>query len=270
VSAVPELPEMETYRQQLARLIQGVPITGVHITRPKSLNIDPEIFFAKLLGNRIERMERRAKHLLFHLATGEVLLLHLMLGGWMFVGTEEEKPDRTIQVELQFGERHLSFIGLRLGYLHLHTAAEIDTLLHKLGPEPLMINLIQFRNVLKSKKGTLKISLVDQTFLSGIGNCYSDEICFEARILPTRKVSSLSDDEQNQLFQAMQFILREAIQYGGYMEEPLFAGDRLTGQYNTRCRVYDRPNEPCLRCGQPITQIELSSRKCFYCANCQK
>lgn len=267
---MPELPEMETYRQQLARLIQGIPITGVEVTRPKSLNIDPDLFAAKLVGNRIERMERRAKHLLFHLASGDVLLLHLMLGGWIHFGTEEEKPDRTIQVELQFGGRYLSFIGLRLGYLHLHTAAEADALLQKLGPEPLQMSLVQFRNVLKSKKGTLKVSLVDQTFLSGIGNCYSDEICFEGRVLPTRKVSSLTDPEQMQLFQSMQSLLREAIQFGGYMEDPLFAGDWLTGQYNARCRVYDRPNEPCLRCGQPITLIELSSRKCFYCAYCQK
>lgn len=267
---MPELPEMETYRQLLTRLIIGVPITGVDVTRPKSLNIDPDVFARKLIGNRIVRIERRAKHLLFHLASDEILLLHLMLGGWMFFGTQEEKPDRTIQVEIHLGVKSLSFIGLRLGYLHIHTSEEIDALLQKLGPEPLVLNLVQFRNVLRTKIGNLKVSLVDQTFLSGIGNCYSDEICFEAGILPLRKVPSLSENEQFQLYQAMQALLREAIQVGGYMEEPVFVGDRLTGLYNPRCRVYDRKDEPCFRCGSPIIQTEVSSRKCFYCTHCQK
>ncbi|MDR6549680.1 DNA-formamidopyrimidine glycosylase family protein [Paenibacillus qinlingensis] len=266
---MPELPEMETYRQQLSRLILGVPITGAEVTRSKSLNIDPDEFIRKLTGNRISRIERRAKHLLFHLATGDVLVLHLMLGGWIFYGTQEEKPDRTVQVEIHFGEHHLSFIGLRLGYLHYHTSTEVEKILQKLGPEPLGLDLIQFRRVLRSKKGNLKVSLVDQSFLSGIGNCYSDEICFEARILPLRKVPSLSENEQMMLYQAMQALLREAIQFGGYMEEPLFVGDRLTGQYNPRCRVYDRGNEPCPRCGHPVVHTEVSSRKCFYCAHCQ-
>jgi formamidopyrimidine-DNA glycosylase len=267
---VPELPEMETYRQQLTRLILGVPITGVDVTRPKSLNIDPDEFGRVLIGNRIVQIERRAKHLLFHLASGEILLLHLMLGGWVFFGTQEEKPDRTIQVEIHLGVKSLFFIGLRLGYLHFHTLEEIDDLMSKLGPEPLAMSLVQFRNVLRPKRGNLKVTLVDQTFLSGIGNCYSDEICFEAGILPLRKVPSLTENEQAQLYQSMQALLREAIQVGGYMEDPLFVGDRLTGQYNSRCRVYDRKDGPCFRCGNPIIQTEVSSRKCFYCANCQK
>ncbi|OCT14269.1 formamidopyrimidine-DNA glycosylase [Paenibacillus pectinilyticus] len=267
---MPELPEMETYRQQLSRLIQGVPITGTDVTRPKSLNIAPDAFANKLTGNRFVRLERRAKHLLFHLATGEVLVLHLMLGGWMFYGTEEERPDRTVQFEIHFGDKKLYFIGLRLGYLHIHSLHEVDLLLRKLGPEPLGLNLLQFQNVLRKKKRNLKVSLVDQSFLSGIGNCYSDEICFEAGILPMRSMTSLSETEKIQLFQSMQALLREAIQVGGYMEEPIFTGDQLTGQYNPRCRVYDRKDEPCLRCGLPIIQIEISSRKCFYCAHCQK
>lgn len=267
---MPELPEMETYRQQLTRLIIGVPITGVDVTRSKSLNVDPEEFAGKLVGNRIVRIERRAKHLLFHLATGEILLLHLMLGGWMFFGTQEEKPDRTIQVDIHLGINSLSFIGLRLGYLHLHTSEVTTKLLQKLGPEPLELNFTQFRNVLRPKRGNLKVTFVDQTFLSGIGNCYSDEICFEAGLLPLRKVPSLTDNEQHQLYQAMQALLREAIGVGGYMEEPLFVGDRLTGQYNPKCRVYDRKDEPCFRCGSSIIQTEVSSRKCFYCAHCQK
>ncbi|WP_261300970.1 Fpg/Nei family DNA glycosylase [Paenibacillus andongensis] len=268
---MPELPEMETYRQQLTRLIQGTPITGAEVTRPKSLNVESDRFIRKLTENRIVRIERRAKHLLFHLVTGEVLLLHLMLGGWMFYGTEDEKPDRTTQVVIHFGTKHLYFIGLRLGYLHMHTLLEVDQLLGKLGPEPLdaSFTFAQFMKVLKSKNSNLKVAFVDQSFLSGIGNCYSDEICFYAGILPLRKLSSLTEEEQNRLFQAMRSVLLEAIQFGGYIDEPLYVGDRLTGQFDAKCRVYDREGEPCLRCGHPLIKTEVSSRKCFYCANCQ-
>lgn len=268
---MPELPEMETYRQQLTRLIQNAPITGAEVTRPKSLNVEPERFIQKLTGNRIVHIDRRAKHLLFHLSSGDVLLLHLMLGGWMFFGTEEEKPDRTTQVVIHFGEKHLYFIGLRLGYLHMYALPEVATVLSKLGPEPLEagFTFARFQSVLIGKKGNLKVTLVDQSFLSGIGNCYSDEICFSAGILPLRKLSTLTDEEQHRLFLAMRSVLLEAIQYGGYIDEPLFVGDRLTGQFDAKCRVYDREGEPCLRCGHPLVKTEVSSRKCFYCANCQ-
>jgi formamidopyrimidine-DNA glycosylase len=268
---MPELPEMETYRQQLSRLIQNSPITGAEVTRPKSLNVDPELFIRKLTGNRIVRIERRAKHLLFLLGSGEVLLLHLMLGGWMFYGTEEEKPDRTSQVVIHFGLQHLYFIGLRLGYLHMHAIPDAEKVLSKLGPEPLepSFTFARFQSLLKGKNGNLKMTLVDQSFLSGIGNCYSDEICFMAGILPLRKLPSLTSEEQNQLFSSMRTVLLEAIQYGGYIDEPLFVGDRLTGQFDAKCRVYDREGEPCLRCGHPLMKTEVSSRKCFYCANCQ-
>ncbi|TXK85396.1 Fpg/Nei family DNA glycosylase [Paenibacillus sp. N3.4] len=268
---MPELPEIETYRQQLAPLIQGVPITGALVTRPKSLNVEPELFIHQLTGNRIVRIDRKAKHLLFHLASGDVLLLHLMLGGWLFYGTEEEKPDRTTQVVIHFGNTHLYFIGLRLGYLHVHTMSGIHSKLKNLGPEPLeqAFTFSQFQQVLHRKQGNLKVTLVDQTFLSGIGNCYSDEICFVAGILPTRKIPSLHEEEQSRLYVSIRTVLLEAIQFGGYMEFPLFVGDRLTGGFDAKCRVYDREDEPCVRCGHPLIKVELSSRKCFYCTNCQ-
>ncbi|GFZ88204.1 DNA-formamidopyrimidine glycosylase [Paenibacillus marchantiophytorum] len=268
---MPELPEMETYRQQLSRLILGNVITGVEVERPKSLNVDPDLFIHKLVGNQFVGLDRRAKHLVFHLGSGEVLVLHLMLGGWMFYGSEAEKPERTTQVVIRFGMRNLYFIGLRLGYLHLHALSEAEKLFAKLGPEPLAPNFTfgEFQKVLKSKRSNLKVSLVDQAFLSGIGNCYSDEICFYAGLLPLRKLPSLTEEEQHRLFVAMRSVLLEAIQFGGYIDEPLFVGDRLTGQFDAKCRVYDREGESCVRCGHALIKTEVSSRKCFYCVNCQ-
>ncbi|MEW9698827.1 bifunctional DNA-formamidopyrimidine glycosylase/DNA-(apurinic or apyrimidinic site) lyase [Paenibacillus sp. SI8] len=268
---MPELPEMETYRQQLTPLVQGEVITGVEVHRPKSINVEQDHFAQKLVGNRIVRIDRRAKHLLFLLASGEVLLLHLMLGGWMFYGSEEQKPNRTTQVVIHFGNQRLYFIGLRLGYLHLHNIPGVESFLSKLGPEPLTPTFTHtfFRGIMKGKKSNLKATLVDQAVIAGIGNCYSDEICFIAGMLPLRKVPSLKEDEMYRLYQAIRSVLSEAIHFGGYMESPLFLGDSLTGGFDARCRVYDREGEPCVRCGHPLVKDEVSSRKCFYCNHCQ-
>ncbi|MBP1995230.1 Fpg/Nei family DNA glycosylase [Paenibacillus eucommiae] len=268
---MPELPEMENYRRLLIPLICQKQISDVEITRTKSINVDPEVFREQLVGTYIVSIERRAKHLLFHLSTDHVLVLHLMLGGWIFFGNEEQKPDRTTQVVIHFGTMKLYFIGLRLGYLHLFTRSQVPKLLAKLGPEPSEPSLTptDFQRLIKSRKSNLKVTLVDQSFLSGIGNCYSDEICFYAGILPARKANALSLEEERRLYEAIHSVLNEATRYGGYMESPLFVGDQLTGQFDSMCRVYDREGEPCFRCGSKIIKDEISSKKCFYCSNCQ-
>jgi len=269
---MPELPEMENYRSLLSSLIINKPITNVEINREKSINVSTTKFIEKVLDRRITNIERRAKHLVFYLDNNYVLLLHLMLGGWIFYGDELNKPNRTIQVKLSFRDEHLFFIGLRLGYLHLLTLEELNDRLKKLGPEPLesSFTYTQFIQVLSTKSSTLKTSLTDQGFISGIGNCYSDEICFSAKLLPTRKAKDLNILEAENLYGSIQSVLKEAINYGGYMESPLYVGDSLTGGYDNKCRVYDRENEPCVRCGNPIIKEMLSSKKSFFCRVCQR
>ncbi|MFC3771924.1 Fpg/Nei family DNA glycosylase [Paenibacillus sp. GCM10012303] len=268
---MPELPEMETYRMLLSQRMLHQPIVTVEVEREKSINVPFEAFRQRVEARSVTGISRRAKHLLFHLNSGDILLLHLMLGGWMFYGTEEEKPDRTTQVVLSFGQRNLYFIGLRLGFLHLLSREEADSRLAELGPEPLEPGFSEadLQRRLMRKRTMLKPALADQKTIAGIGNCYSDEICFDAGLLPTRKTYSLSPSDFGALYRSMNRVLREAIRFGGYMEDPLFPGDALTGGVNSRCTVYDRGGEPCIRCGSPIVQEELASRKVFYCTNCQ-
>lgn len=268
---MPELPEMETYRQLLSPRLVGKPVTAVRVTREKSLNVSVLEFEAAVVGLRVTGITRRAKHLLFHLEGGRVLLLHLMLGGAMVWGPPEDKPDRTIQVELGFGRESLYFIGLRLGYLHLHREEEAERILSKLGPDPLdpAFGLEDFMRILKRKRGYFKPALVDQTVLSGIGNCYSDEICFAAELLPQRKIETLTPDELSRFYTAMYSTLIEAVEYGGYMDVPLFRGDDRTGGFDSRCRVYDREGEPCLRCGSLIERVDFASKKSYSCPGCQ-
>ena len=271
VIILPELPEMETYRTLLEKITLNQKITEVIVSREKSINVPPLLFQNTLKENVITSIGRRGKHLIFNLESGHVLLLHLMLGGWLYYGTKNDAPNRTKQIEISFGEKKLYFIGLRLGYLHLLSEKECYQRLTKIGAEPLdkEFNIDYFRKIFSNRKAVLKSFLTNQAWIGGIGNCYADEICFNASVLPFKKINELDDLEKNRLFESIKSVLQTAINLGGYMENKLFVGDLLTGGYNDHCFVYDRGGEPCLRCSGVISQSHLSSRKVFFCPICQ-
>lgn len=271
---MPELPEMENYRKLLSDRLLDQPITKVTVSREKSINVTPDVFEKELLNHRIVYIERRGKHLIFHLSTGRRLVLHLMLGGVLYIGTETDRPKRTTQVEIEFKDMILYFIGLRLGYLHFLSAKETDELMKDLGPEPLDYRFTEqkFKERLKGRRGTIKSTLVNQRVIAGIGNCYSDEIAFAASLRPDMKIQDVlgSEDTTSRLYHAIQSVLREAIAGGGYMEMPLYDGDTLTGKFDEECRVYDREGETCTRCNEGIiTRVEITGKKAFFCPVCQ-
>ncbi|WP_102272502.1 DNA-formamidopyrimidine glycosylase [Cytobacillus massiliigabonensis] len=266
---MPELPEMETYKSLLQPLIGGQSITGVTINREKSINVPVEQFTSLVINQKIKSIERRAKYLVFQLQNDSNLLLHLMLGGRIFLGNEEDRPDRTVQVQLSFGNHQLYFIGLRLGYLHLLSHEMVQQEFQHIGPEPLDQNFsfYAFQTILKDKRGGLKTTLLNQEVIAGIGNRYSDEILWQAQLLPERKINELDSGDLGRLYESMQYILQKGIQQGGYMEEPLFKGDQKTGGYEMI--VHSREGENCRRCHSLIVMNEISSRKTYFCQNCQ-
>ncbi|MCJ8008608.1 bifunctional DNA-formamidopyrimidine glycosylase/DNA-(apurinic or apyrimidinic site) lyase [Lederbergia wuyishanensis] len=268
---MPELPEMETYKSMLQQKIGGNTITDIFINREKSINVPTNEFLQRVINQKIESIGRRAKYLIFQLQNGSCLLLHLMLGGRMFYGKEEEKPDRTVQVQFSFGNQNLYFIGLRLGYLHLLSTEMIEKELQNIGPEPLDPNfsLDAFLTALKGRKSNLKTSLINQECIAGIGNRYSDEILWHAQLLPERKIHELDQDHIARLYDSIKFILKQAIQNGGYMSVPLFSGDKRTGGYNNIMKVHGLEGKSCERCRSPIIKTEISSRKTYFCKNCQ-
>ncbi|RCX23525.1 DNA-(apurinic or apyrimidinic site) lyase [Fontibacillus phaseoli] len=269
---MPELPEMENYRIQLSKYILDQPITEVVVNREKSLNVAQEAFIREVTGRQVIFVERRAKHLLFHLDNGRRLILHLMLGGLLYLGSKEDRPSRTTQIEITFGsDIVLYFIGLRLGYLHLLSAKEAEESLDHLGIEPLgrKMNEDVFMKLLSKRRGSLKTVLVNQDVIAGIGNCYADEIAFAAGLRPTAKLQNLSKEDYSSLYSAMREVLIEMTEAGGYMELPLTKDDKLTGGSNDLCRVYDREGEACPRCGDSIVKAEMNGRKLFYSPGCQ-
>ncbi|AZK49076.1 Fpg/Nei family DNA glycosylase [Paenibacillus lentus] len=269
---MPELPEMDNYRIQLSNYVLDLPITNIVINREKSVNLEPDAFIDSLLGRQIIFIERRGKHLLFHLDNGRRLVLHLMLGGLLYLGSSDDRPDRNTQIEVSFGNGLvLYFIGLRLGYLHLRTAKEAEEQLSDLGPELLdrRMNEEKFITIFRKRRGSLKTALVNQEIVAGIGNCYADEISFAAGLRPSAKLQNLTEDDLSRLYQATRDVLIHATDAGGYMELPLTKDDQLTGGFNELCQVYDREGEKCNRCGDEIVKTEISGKKAFYSPGCQ-
>ncbi|HET7579399.1 MAG TPA: bifunctional DNA-formamidopyrimidine glycosylase/DNA-(apurinic or apyrimidinic site) lyase [Bacillales bacterium] len=270
---MPELPEMENYRRLLEERVQGQKVTNVEVNRERCINIGFEQFCEQIKGWKVTAVERRAKQLLIRLESGKLLLVHLMLGGWMYFGSgEEDQPVHSAQVVLSFGRKNLYLLGLRFGYVHLLTDADAMAQLADLGPEPLSDDFSEtdFRKRISGKRGALKNTLVDQHFISGIGTRYSDEVCFRAQQLPVKRCTELGDEDVAALYQAIPAVLKESIEQGGYMSRSFFEGDTTTGQFADQLKVYNREGETCIRCGHPIEKEKLSSRKVYYCPNCQK
>jgi formamidopyrimidine-DNA glycosylase len=269
---MPELPEMETYKNQLLQLIGGKTISDVEVNRAKSVNLPAGEFKKQVANQSVLDLGRYGKALFFRLSSGQRLFLHLMLGGRLYFGTKEDAPDHTKQVILTFGQASLFFIGLRLGYLHLISPDEFEHHIKGLGPDALNSHLTVegLTKKIRGKRSPIKTVLTDQKFIAGIGNRYSDEICFAAGCDPRKKGFEFTEDEGSRTFKAIQQVLQEAIQFGGYMDTPLFKDDQLTGSFASKMKVHGRAGEPCQHCGTTIKMVEISSKKTCYCPVCQK
>lgn len=268
---MPEIPEMENYRSLLNQSINAKKITSVEVNRSKTINIPVEDFVAKVQGQSIKEVARRAKFLVFQLADGNFLLLHLMLDGRITLTPVEEKVKAQVIFFLVDGNK-LNFSQLHLGYLHYHTPKELRAELENLGVEPLSEDFTWqgFQQLLKGRRGVIKTLLMNQKVIAGLGNAYSNEALFAARLMPDRKVAGLEEEEKKHLFEVIPSLLRKAIAAGGDLDTPYSEEDIKTGGFNTQFQVYERTGEPCYVCGNLIEQAEIGGRNAFFCRICQK
>lgn len=270
---MPEIPEMEVYKKQLSETVIHQKIVEVTINREKAINVSPEEFTELVNDQLIVFVSRRGKHIILTLGNGYYLVGHLMLGGRIYLAQPGEKVKTRGSLIFKFrDETRLYFINLRLGWLHITTETEMDKYFAKLGPEPLGHFFTEeiLAQKLAAKRGAIKPLLTDQEFIAGIGNCYSDEILFEAGIKPHRKANELEILEVKRLFSAILAVLKRAIANGGYMEKPFRLGDTWTGGHNNFLKVYDREGQPCYQCSNLLELIILSGKKSYYCPTCQK
>ena len=281
---MPELPEVEILVRHLRPLIRGKTIRGVDVRRAKVLApTSPRQFRQTLLGAKFTGLSRRGKYLLFQLRPktgGKPLMLlgHLGMTGRMYLARKSEPLPRHAAVVLDLGRENFVYEDTRyFGRLTLDLTA-----VEKLGPEPLAGDFDQsaFWRALKRSRQAIKVRLLDQTLVAGIGNIYASEVLFRARLSPRWPACKLTAVQVTRLRRAIREVLAGAIQrgstvplnFGGNSSDGLFYFGRAPGApdyYEERLRVYDRAGWPCPRCNGLIRRILQAGRSTFYCPHCQ-
>ena len=267
---MPELPEVETIRGQLASRLEGrtfavVDILDARLTRP----LDPREVAAELQGERVVAVERRGKYLVVRLEGGAALLVHLrMTGSFRFEPTSHERAI----VELEDGSRLAYRDVRRFGTWVVVPGHELESYIGgKNGPEPLgpRFTTAWLAEQLSTRRAPLKAVLLDQRVVAGLGNIYADEALWRARLNPVRAAASLGAEEVRLLHRAIRAALRTGIRLQGSTLSTYAQPDGSPGTMQREFRVYGRAGEPCLRCRTPIAKTRVGGRGTWYCPYCQ-
>jgi len=287
---MPELPEVETIRQILSKAVVGKTIKNIEVRKPKIFQGDPK----QVIGRKIEGIERRGKMLIIRLSGDKALVVHFKLTGQMvwvedklkikneklkivldhpipFAGTE--LPAKTTHLIFTINGGKLFYNDLRqFGWIKVVKLDQLDKLDH-LGPEPFdkEFTVEYLERIFSRTSKPIKLVLMDQEKIAGIGNIYANEALFEAGILPTRPAEKLGNEEIRKLKEAIIKVLKEGIKYGGSSaaDEAYIRPDGTPGGYQKHFRVYQRDGQPCLKCGTIIRRVNLGGRGTFWCEKCQ-
>ena len=282
---MPELPEIETIKLGLQKKIIGLKIQKIQVLSAKSFIGNPNL----VEGKKVLKIERRAKLLMIDLDK-IILLFHLKMSGQLifddgkrFIGGHPTPdmvgpmPNNHTRVIFSFADgSHLYFNDQRkFGWIRVVDSGQIsgDSSLKNLGPEPLEKEFtwqILKQNLLKHKSMSVKVAIMDQAVVSGVGNIYANEACFSAGIDPRTKVSQLTDKDMQSLHRGVLKALRDGIKHGGSTRAHFVDAEGHKGYFLDYAKVYWRDRHPCKKCGTEIKKIQLGGRGTYLCPNCQK
>lgn len=294
---MPELPEVETVMRGLGPVLEGRRIVSVGLRREGLRFPFPPGFAARLTGQRVRQLRRRAKYILIGLDAGDVLLVHLGMTGRFTVfsrqgmrnlgefyfetaSTEAGRgPHDHVVLDLEDGTRLVYTDPRRFGMMDLFREDEQDShrLLAGIGVEPLGngLNAAYLAACFQAKAAPLKAALLDQRIVAGLGNIYVCEALHRAGLSPRRKAGSLvrrkgHDPRLDELVRHIREVLSEAILAGGSTLRDFAHTDGVSGAFQQRFLVYDREGQPCAACGSAIERLVQSGRSTFYCRKCQR
>jgi len=265
---MPELPEVETIARKLEPDLLGKTIKEADLRWARTLATpSPKKFKDQIQGQKINEVTRRAKYFILQLSDYQ-LLVHLRMSGDLYVKnstTEPEKHDRLI-IKLS-GNKSLIFNDTRK-FGRVWLTEDPEEILGKLGPEPLERGFTPqwLYNSLQKRHRQLKPLLLDQTFLAGLGNIYTDEALHIAKLHPLGMSDSVSQEQAKALHAAIRKVLKEGIRRNGASIDWVYRG----GEYQNYFRVYDREGKPCKVCGTHIQRLVVGQRGTHICPNCQK
>jgi len=265
---MPELPEVETIARVLRPELTGRVILAADVIWPRTLaGLSPEIFCGQISGQQIQAVSRRAKYLEFQL-TNLYLFVHLRMSGDLFIkeaAYQSQKHDRLI-LKLS-DQRQLIFNDARK-FGRVWLTPEREDVIGALGPEPFdpAFTPQRLHALLHERRRQVKPLLLDQGFLAGLGNIYSDEALHLSGVHPLRISDTISITEAERLYQAIQTVLLAGIEHNGASFDWVYRG----GDFQNYFRVYARENQPCPVCGALIKKIVVAQRGTHFCPICQE
>jgi formamidopyrimidine-DNA glycosylase len=268
---MPELPEVETTVRGLAHVLQGRRIARVEARRPDLRRALPEDLGQRLTGAHVVGLRRRAKYGVIDTDRGDSLVFHLgMSGHWRIDPTETLKHDHFI-IETDGGRRLALNDARRFGSLDLLRTEDLAEWppFKALGPEPLDIDARELKRRLAGRSAAIKVLLLDQRIVAGLGNIYVCEALYRAGIHPKRAGGSVSIERLGRLVPAIHDVLAEAIAAGGSTLRDFASPDGELGYFSKSFSVYDREGQPCA-CGGTVRRIVQGGRSTFYCPKCQR
>ncbi len=267
---MPELPEVETIRNELLPALVGRTITQVTIFDAKVVHpLSVEEFSRRVIGQRIEDIRRRGKYLIFPLSNGETLIIHLKMAGALLLTPQQ--PSRYLRASFQFDNDTQLFLIDRRRFAKMWLTKNAEDIIYKLGPEPLTQDFSYkvFSSRLKGRKAPIKAVLIDQGFIAGVGNMYADEALFSAKIHPLRRADSLSKEETKRLYKAIREVLQSAIGNKGASVDTYIRPNGSLGTAHFNFQVAHQRGKFCPICGSPIQRISLRNRGTYFCPKCQ-
>ena len=286
---MPELPEVEVTRRTLLKFIENKVIKNIKINNPNLRFKIPDNFKKNVTGQKIIKVLRRSKYILIYLKNDYVMIAHLGMSGKFLIKNNYSKDFlKTSYYSNEFSSKHnhlefLFFNNLkviyndprRFGFFLLDKISKLDVnkFLSKLGPEPLGKDLKKDYLILKTKatQRTIKTLLMDQRFISGIGNIYANEILFLAKIRPNKISSKLSLVDIGRLHPSIGKVLKRALKLGGSSIKDFKSSVGEKGRFQNEFKVYDREDLKCLRtgCSGLIARVVSQGRASFFCNECQ-
>jgi formamidopyrimidine-DNA glycosylase len=270
---MPEMPEVETIRNALrnggrgGESVVGRRVEDSHLLWERTLaEPEPKEFRQRILGQNVDDVGRRGKYLMLEFP-GETLLIHLRMSGDLIVEKQADPvaPHHRMMLDFEGGLR-LAFNDTRK-FGRVWLVDDPDTILGDLGPEPLGDEFTpqEFHQMLHARRRQLKPLLLDQTFIAGLGNIYTDEALHMAKIHPLTISNTLDESQSRMLWSSTRQVLMEGIERQGASIDWVYRG----GDFQNYFRVYQRTGDPCPVCGSPVQRILVGQRSTHYCEFCQ-
>jgi formamidopyrimidine-DNA glycosylase len=276
---MPELPEVETVRDGLARWVTGRRIAAVEVRHPRAVRrhlAGPEHFAAVLTGRTIVGARRRGKYLWLPLDSGDAIVGHLGMSGQLLVQPPPAADETHLRVRFTFddGGSQLRFVDQRTfgGLSVSEGGASLPAEIAHIARDPMdpEFSDADFVAAIRRRRTEIKRALLDQTLISGVGNIYADEALWRARLHGARPTEALTGPAITRLLGHVRDVLREAIAQGGTSFDALYVNvNGESGYFSRELNVYGREGLPCRRCGAPIRREPFMNRSSYSCPRCQ-